>query len=126
MNREKNSKQKLKNKLSPENANNRDREFKGQPHTSYGKRGETEIKGITFRDLADAYIKGVLLSTSNSKLYESVEKGTWKRNDIYKIDWDDIDPGAIQQNMHCEVEKMMGIFPNLPKSKRKVTKGVVK
>lgn len=43
-----------------------------------------------------------------------VELGTWRPQDVYKINWDNIDPLAIAQNLTCEIEKMMGIFPNLP------------
>ncbi len=44
-----------------------------------------------------------------------VELGTWRYNDVYKIDFNNVDPIAIAQNMTCEIEKMMGIFPNIPK-----------
>lgn len=37
-------------------------------------------------------------------------------DDIYKIDMN-IDPGAVIKNALCYVEKMMGIFPNVPKLK---------
>lgn len=42
-----------------------------------------------------------------------VELGTWRPQDVYKINWDDIDPLAIAKNMTCEIEKMMNIFPNI-------------
>lgn len=42
-----------------------------------------------------------------------VEIGTWRPQDVYKIDWNNIDPLAICQNFTCEVERMMGIFPNI-------------
>ena len=43
-----------------------------------------------------------------------VELGTWRPQDVYKINWGDIDPLVIAQNLTCEIEKMMGIFPNVP------------
>lgn len=43
-----------------------------------------------------------------------VELGTWRPQDVYKINWDNIDPLAIASNLTCEIEKMMGIFPNVP------------
>lgn len=42
-----------------------------------------------------------------------VELGTWRPQDVYKINWNDVDPLAIAQNLTCEIEKMMGIFPNI-------------
>lgn len=44
-----------------------------------------------------------------------VELGTWRPQDVYKVDASKIDLLAVAQNMSCEIEKMMGIFPNIPK-----------
>jgi hypothetical protein len=46
-----------------------------------------------------------------------VELETWRPQDVYKINWNDIDPLAISRNLSCEIEKMMGIFPNIPNIK---------
>lgn len=46
-------------------------------------------------------------------LCTKVETNTWRYNDIYKIDFNNIDPGAILGNLICEIEKMMGIYPNV-------------
>ena len=43
-----------------------------------------------------------------------VELGTWRYQDVYKINWSNIDPLSIVNNFGCEVEKMMNIFPNVP------------
>lgn len=43
-----------------------------------------------------------------------VETDNWRYQDIYKLNWDNIDPMAVTQNFACEIEKMMGIFPNVP------------
>lgn len=48
-----------------------------------------------------------------------VETGNWRPQDIYLLKWDNIDPMAICQNLGCEIEKMMGIFPNIPEKKDK-------
>jgi hypothetical protein len=58
-----------------------------------------------------------LLDNQNETDYIStkVELGTWRPQDVYKINWEDIDPIAICKNLTCEVEKMMGIFPNVSK-----------
>lgn len=103
----------------------RDRPYNGQPHTSTGIRGATEINGITFRDLRDCFIRAVLLSTGAGvisgkdmrPLYEEACKGEMAalcESDLYGFDLDDLDPMAICQNLCCEVEKAMGIYPNVP------------
>lgn len=102
----------------------RDRPYSGQPHTDTGERGRTEIRGITFRDLRDAYIRAVFLSAShlNHAAYEEARKGEGAvlcENDLYSLDWDKLDPVAICQNLGCEVERLMGIFPNVPHSRRR-------
>lgn len=42
-----------------------------------------------------------------------VELGTWRTQDVYKIDFNGVDPLAVCQNLTNEIEKMMGIFPNV-------------
>lgn len=97
--------------------NDRDRPYDGQPHTDYGERGMQELYGITMRDIRDCFIKGFLLccGVDQPTLYERVENNSWLPDDIYKVDFSHIDPIAAAQNMGCEIEKMMGIFPNIPK-----------
>jgi hypothetical protein len=46
-------------------------------------------------------------------VHTKVELGTWRPQDVYNIDWSKIDPIAICQNLTVEIEKMMGIFPNI-------------
>jgi hypothetical protein len=102
--------------------NDRERPYDGQPHTSDGTRGKTKIKNITFRDLQDCFVKGCLLSCGidQPELYQRVEDGNWLTDDVYKIDFEKVDPMAIEKNMSCEVEKLMGIYPNVPKLKYKI------
>lgn len=84
----------------------RDRPYDGQPWTDLGERGKQEIKGITMRDLRDCYIRACYLSSGLST--EQYPKS------VYELPWDDMSPIAIAQNLTCEVERVMGIFPNLP------------
>lgn len=106
----------------------RDRPYAGQPHTFYGERGATEVKGVTFRDLRDCYIRAVMISTGGMPIgkvsmrpkYEEAQKGEAAalcENDLYGFDMDKLDPMAIMQNFALEVEKMMGIYPNVPELK---------
>ncbi len=103
----------------------RDRPYNGQPHTSTGMRGQTEIRNVTMRDLRDCFIRAVLLSTGAEVIdgvnmrprYEQAEKGEQAalcENDLYGFNLDRLDPMAICKNLCCEVEKAMGIFPNVP------------
>lgn len=107
----------------------RNRPYNGQPHTSTGQRGATEVTGITFRDLRDAFIRAYVQSHEvykpgtieevqpNAALHREAEKGenaTICEDDVYKLKGT-IDPIALAQNLSCEIEKLMGIYPNVPK-----------
>jgi hypothetical protein len=104
----------------------RTRPYSGQLHTDHGERGRTEIRGITFRDLRDCFIRAIFLSTGAMTIsgkdmrpyYEEAckgEKAALCENDLYGWDLNQLDPIAIAQNLSCEVERIMGIFPNVPK-----------
>jgi len=98
----------------------RDRPYNGQPHTDTGVRGMTEIRGVTFRDMRDCFIRAVLLSShgiSPAGLYDEATKGEAAaicENDLYGWDLNKLDPMAVAQNLACEIEKIMGIYPNVP------------
>jgi hypothetical protein len=103
----------------------RDRPYNGQPHTCTGTRGATEIRGVTFRDLRDCFVRAVLLSTGAEVMdgvdmrprYEEANKGenaVLCENDLYGFNLDRLDPMAIAQNLACEIEKVMGIYHNVP------------
>jgi hypothetical protein len=98
----------------------RDRPYNGQPHTDTGQRGATELKGVTFRDLRDCYIRAFMLAAHHISpaRYEEAKKGenaVLCENDLYGWDLNSLDPMAVFQNFSCEVERIMGIFPNVPK-----------
>ncbi|MFW6272882.1 MAG: hypothetical protein ACOC2U_03785, partial [bacterium] len=44
-----------------------------------------------------------------------VELGTWRYQDVYKVDLNNIDMLAVGKNLTINIEKMMGIYPNVPK-----------
>ena len=97
----------------------RDRSYSGQSHTDNGIRGQTEVKGLTFRDLNDCFVRAILLSAPHlvPKLYDEALKGEnaeLNGNVLYAFDLDQLDPIPIGQNLSCEVERVMGIFPNAP------------
>ena len=90
------------------------RPFDGQPHTDQGERGKTLVAGLRFRDVCDCFVIGWLHSAGSASLAES---GTATYNDIYECPEKDVDPIAIMQAMSCEMERRMGIYPNVPKLK---------
>lgn len=106
--------------------NDRDRPYNGQEHTDNGKRGKAEVKGLTMRDVRDCITQGFLVSAVNDNLYNKVceinedmigteyeKSNTWREADLYKINFGDVDPVAILQNIMCFIEHYMGIFPNV-------------
>lgn len=98
----------------------RHRPYDGQPWTDSGKRGATKVEGLTMRDIRDCYIRAIF-QASGGPLYEEAQKGEKAclcENDVFSaaVDWNSIDPIALAQNMSCEIEKMMGIFPNVDKT----------
>lgn len=117
---------------------NRGRPYNGQPWTDQGIRGQTEVKGLTMRDIRDCYIRAYIKSHSyyvydevsrrstlirqepNATLSDEAEKGEKAQlngNDLYTL-VGDADPIAIAQNLSVEIEKMMGIFPNIGDMRR--------
>jgi hypothetical protein len=106
----------------------RDRPYNGQYHTDKGIRGSQMISGVTMRDLKDAFIRAFIIS------HPSYKSGTWIKNepnftlgeeckkgpdacicenDVFRLKGS-VDPLAVSQNLTCEIEKLMGIYPNLP------------
>ncbi len=95
----------------------RDRPYTGQPQTDTGERGKTEVRGVTFRDLRDCWIRAFLLcSDHNEEKYEEAKQGEFAHlceNDLYGWDLNELDPMAVFQNFSCEIERLMGIYPNI-------------
>lgn len=106
----------------------RQRSYNGQSHTQTGTRGSQLIFNLTFRDVRDCFIRAYILSHEhykrgtiepiqpNATLSDECKKGEAASicdNDIYTLKGD-ADPLAVWQNMACEIEKMMGIYPNVP------------
>lgn len=84
------------------------RDYDGQPHTDYGERGRTEIKGLTFRDLRDCFMKACYLSSG-------LHPKDWPGR-VYDLPWNEMDIIAVAQNLSCEVERFMGVYPNVPRT----------
>ncbi len=111
-----------------EKSMDRKRLYSGQPQTDYGERGKTEVKGLTMRDIRDCYTRAVIISAPEDsgikeELYKEAIKGeqaNLTENDLFGFNLDRLDPVAIAQNMMCEIEKMMGIFPNIPNANEEI------
>ena len=95
-----------------EERNDRERPYDGQPWTTQGERGKATVAGLTMRDIADCFIMGWLQASPDSDIQAKVGLGTWAYGDVYLAG--DVDPIAVEQNMACWIERMMGIFPNIP------------
>lgn len=108
----------------------RDRPYDGQPWTANGVRGSTLVAGLTMRDISDCFMRAFIMSHSrfkdntmeelqpNATLINEANKGdkaVLSSNDLYTL-IGDIDPVAVSQNLGCEIEKMMGIFPNIKRN----------
>jgi len=96
----------------------RTRPYNGQEHTHHGTRGKTEVKGITMRDIRDAYVRAWFLSSYHihPEKYAEACKGPEANlceTDLFGWNLDDVDPVAVAQNLACEIEKLMGIYPNI-------------
>ena len=103
------------NNISPLDRN---RPYEGQPWTDQGERGKTLVAGLTMRDVMDCFVLGWLQATGRCSLAES---GNPSYNDLYEEppeDFKNFDPIAIGQQMINEIEKRMGIWPNIPKNMR--------
>lgn len=87
-----------------------DRPYDGQPHTDSGIRGATEIRGVTFRDVRDAFVRACFHASG-------LTTEGWPVS-LYQLPWQHMDPLAVCQNMLCEIERVMGIYPNLTPSGR--------
>jgi hypothetical protein len=60
-----------------------------------------------------------LLERQNEPAYAhtKVDTGNWTYQDLYIALDNEFDPIAVMQCATCEIEKMMGIFPNIPDTK---------
>ncbi|MEN6550015.1 MAG: hypothetical protein ABFE07_28570 [Armatimonadia bacterium] len=74
-----------------------ERPYLGQPQTVHGKRGRSRVCGLTMRDVGDAIARAWAQSACPNKQTGYV-----------------VDLEALVQNTVVNLEKLMGIFPNVP------------
>lgn len=103
-----------------------------QPHTILGERGQQEIK-LKDIQIAECFLRGMLDSATYYSVSEkgeltnriSTEKLEYHHliDLVYNVEWrEDFDPVAIVQCASCHLEKVLGIYPNVPKLKEKEKK----
>lgn len=107
----------------------RGRPYDGQPHTDLGERGGVELvlaqpftdvvrradrpyrpQPITLRDIYDAVLVGMLQAYG----VDSHDVGSYE--DLYRLldfNGSAFDPVAAAQNASVEIEKRLGIYPNV-------------
>lgn len=83
----------------------RNRPYNGQGWTSDGERGQTIVKGLTFRDIRDCLILA---------FYDSRPPDCDSPKSVEDLPLHDMSLEAISQNLCCWIERYMGIFPNIP------------
>lgn len=96
-----------------------------QPHTILGQRGQQEIK-LKKIQIAECVLRGMLDGgtyyglTKDGELTNNIDPEFLEYHHlidlIYEVEWmKDFDPVAIVQCIGCHLEKVLGIYPNIPK-----------
>lgn len=81
-----------------------DRAYDGQPHTVNGERGQQMVEGLTMRDITDCFVRACYESSGLP-----IKQWPGSVHDL-----PDLDLMAVSQNLGCNIEKRMGIYPNVP------------
>ena len=87
------------------------------------ERNKVEVRGLNFSDLLDCFIIGAIESDSMEYSAKEEMLKSYDVNTLYDLNWHDIDPLAVWQNMACNIEKKMGIYPKIQVSKSSDTWG---
>ena len=134
---------------STAHANDRNRPYDGQSWTDDGVRGQTQVQGLTMRDVVDCFVQAVLHSATTPTYLQNFHRcwdistdeqgkpvqkptpfllerindpdyiaakadlGIWINDDLFRVQQKDVLFMAVAQNLVCQLEKMMGIFPNI-------------
>lgn len=96
-----------------------------QPHTILGQRGQ-QVMTLKEIQIAECFLRGMLDGGTHYNLdkNDNLTNATPAENLeyhhlidlIYKVAWrEDFDPVAIIQCAGCHLEKVLGIYPNVPK-----------
>lgn len=88
-----------------------------QPHTILGKRGQQIIK-LKNIELCECFLRGMLDGGTKYDGKLPTEKMNYHHmiDLVFEVEWlVDFDPVAIMQSASCHMEKVLGIYPNVPK-----------
>lgn len=88
----------------------RDRPYDGQPHLVYGTRGATAVSGLTFRDVQDCFVRACY---DASGLAPRDFPGS-----VRDLPLQDLDPVEVGRHLGLNIERYMGIYPNVPEPER--------
>ena len=81
------------------------------------ERHQVEVKGLTIADISECFYLAIMDSADDDIAKEAIKKYENTKeidpNFVYKLNWEHIDPIAIEQNLNCWIEKKMGIYPNI-------------
>ena len=100
-----------------------------QPHTILGERGQQEMK-LKDIQICECFLRGMLDGATYYALDEDdnltnnipTEKLEYHHliDIIYKVKWlENFDPVAVVQCASVHLEKVLGIYPNVPKLKER-------
>lgn len=86
----------------------------GKPMGRYGiARTAVPICNVTMRDVSDAYVRAVCLCSDDLDLANEARNGENARLNSLMISGKQVDPSAVGAALLEEIEKLMGIYPNL-------------
>lgn len=97
----------------------------GQPHTILGQRGQ-QMMCLKDIQICECFLRGMIDGgtyynlTKDGKLTNAIDVEKLEYHHlidlVYKVEWlKDFDPVAIVQCASCHLEKVLKIFPNVPK-----------
>jgi hypothetical protein len=86
----------------------------GKPMGRYGlARSAVPVCNITLRDVHDAYVRAVCRCSDDPEMAEDALNGENAKLNSYMIADKQTDPIAVGAALLEEIEKLMGIYPNL-------------
>lgn len=89
------------------------RPFLGQQHTYTGERGKQVLHTVRMRDVHDLVLKHIAHACGDDRDPDEIIL-----DDLYKYDLNQIDPLGLVIELCSDIERMMGIYPNVPDLKK--------
>lgn len=102
--------------ICPEPTMSRLRPHTGEQGRFHMPRSATWVNGLNIRDIQDAYVRAVCRCSTDQDLIENAARGvaaTLHANHLFMIDPDKLDLLEVQRALGEELERLLGIFPNV-------------